>query len=106
MAQLQLSDLYYKLDAKLKAWYTEKDSFIKGEDPYAMNKAEFSQDMSHLPSLGYVYYCWLTVGICSLHYTAFQYPYYLIVFARYLMVMFYYPAVTVPRYHCVSFVHN
>ena len=63
MAQRQLSNLYYKLDAKLKARYAEKVSFIKGEDPYALNKAKFSRDVSHLPSLGYVYYYWLTVGM-------------------------------------------
>ena len=55
--------IIYKLDAKKKAQYAEKVSIIKGEDPYALNKAEFSRDTSHLPSLGCVYYYWLTVGM-------------------------------------------
>ena len=69
MAQLPWSDYYYKLDAKLKARYAEKLSFINHEDPYALNKAEFCRDVSHLPSLGYVYYYyWLTVALQpSLH---------------------------------------
>lgn len=55
MAALPWSDYYYKLDGKLKARYLEKVSFIKKEDPYTLKKAELFRDVSHLPSLGYVY---------------------------------------------------
>ena len=53
MAQPQpWSSYYYKLDAKLKARYLEKVSLIKQEDPYALKKADFCRDTTHLPSLG------------------------------------------------------
>ena len=65
MAQLQLSDYYYKLDAKLKTRYLEKISLIKQEDPYALKKKnEFCRDVSRLPSLGYVWIFWLHAA-CS-----------------------------------------
>jgi len=51
MAQLLWSSYYYKLDAKVKARYLEKVSFIKQEDPYALKKADFCCDASQLPSL-------------------------------------------------------
>ena len=51
MTQQLLSDYFYKLDAKLKVRYQEKISLIKREDPYALKKAEFCQDVSDLPSL-------------------------------------------------------
>ena len=55
MAQLLWSSYYYKPDAKLKARYLEKVSFIKRqEDPYALKKADFCRDASQLPSLAYV----------------------------------------------------
>lgn len=45
------SDYFYKLDAKLKARYQEKTSYIKREDPYALKKSEFCRDVAHLPPL-------------------------------------------------------
>ena len=51
MAQPQVSDVYYKLDAKNKARYHEKIAVIGNEDPYALNKSDFSKDVSLLPSL-------------------------------------------------------
>ena len=62
MAQLARFDYYFKLDGKLNTLVPiEKVSFIKQQDTYALKKAEFQQDMSLLPSLGYVHYYWLTV---------------------------------------------
>ena len=53
MAQQQpFSSYYYKLDAQLKARYLEKVSLIKQEDPYALKKADFCRNTTHLPSLG------------------------------------------------------
>ena len=43
------SDYLYKLDAKLKARYLEKTSYIKWEDLYALKKSEFCCDVAHLP---------------------------------------------------------
>jgi len=42
MAQLQLSNVYYKLEPRNKARYHEKITMIRNEDPYALKKTEFS----------------------------------------------------------------
>ena len=51
--QSQLSDVFYKLDAKHKARYHEKISMIRNEDPYSLKKSDLSKDTSLLPSLRY-----------------------------------------------------
>ena len=51
MAVMALSDVYYKLEAKSKARYHEKIAMIRNDNPYALNKFEFSKDVSPLPSL-------------------------------------------------------
>ena len=51
MALLEFSNVYYKLEPKSKARYHEKIAMIRNEDPYALNKSEFSKDVSLLPSL-------------------------------------------------------
>ena len=46
-----LSDVYSNLEPNAKARYLEKIALIRSEDPYLLRKAEFSKDMSILPSL-------------------------------------------------------
>ena len=51
MAQLQFSDVYFKLEPKNKARYHEKIALIRCEDPYALKKSDFCRDASRLPQL-------------------------------------------------------
>ena len=48
-----LSDYYYKLDSKSRARYDDKISYIGNRDPYNLQKKEFTEDVSSLPSLRY-----------------------------------------------------
>ena len=45
-----LSEVYYKLEPKSKERYLEKIAYIRSEDPYTLRKADFSKDISVLPS--------------------------------------------------------
>ena len=50
-SECQLSEIYFKLEAKAKAHYLEKITCIRNEDPFVLRKTDFSKDVSLLPSL-------------------------------------------------------
>ena len=46
---------FYGLSQEMKSRYLTKIAIINGQDPYALNKGEFTKDQEQLPLLGYVY---------------------------------------------------
>ena len=50
-SERHLSEVYHKLEPKAKERYLEKIAYIRSEDPYTLRKADFSKDISVLPSL-------------------------------------------------------
>ena len=46
-----LSEISCKLEPKAKARYLEKIACIRNEDPFVLRKADFTKDVSLLPSL-------------------------------------------------------
>ena len=57
------SNYFYALSKEMKSRYIAKISLINSQDPYTLNKAEFTKDPDQLPLLGYI----ATIDALRLH---------------------------------------